>query len=118
MRRDDAIHSSRSGGRPGRTERTHGIGAEHGEAQPSEAQIKIASNKVKLIESLLRANDLLPVNEKELFDGVLDRLFPRAKSKEIVNYGGLRFQRRFYPVQKGAGNAVTEWEKAWVPVTD
>jgi len=45
--------------------------------------------------------------------------FPEARSKEIVEYQGKYYQRRYVPLEKSRSRqTVTDWGKDWVEVTN
>ena len=74
---------------------------------------------VRTIEDALKANGTLPLTEKEQLEKELDAAFPDAKSRQMVDYNGRRFQRRFWPVEKSrSGNTVTAWGKGWTEIKD
>ncbi len=45
----------------------------------------------------------------------LDKRYPKAESRQIVEFEGRRYQRRFTPVSKSlSGKTVKEWAKSWL----
>lgn len=51
---------------------------------------------------------------KDALHAELDRLFPDAKSKEIVEHEGRRYQRRFYPLTRSIPAVrYSKWEGTW-----
>lgn len=78
---------------------------------------KAAQAKVEAIEAHLKASGEIPFSEHEILERELDRRFPEAKSKEIVEHQGIQYQRRFSPADKSRAGNVTRWHKSWVAVS-
>jgi len=75
--------------------------------------------RVREIESPLKESGALPKTEHEKLESELDRLFPNARSKEIVEHEGRRYQRRFTPLERSRSRkSVTAWGKSWDKVQD
>lgn len=84
-----------------------------------QSDIRAAQRKVRTIEAALKAEGVLPLTEEERLERELDAAFPDARSKQIVEHNGRRFQRRFWPLEKSrSGKTVTEWGKGWTEVAD
>lgn len=84
-----------------------------------QSDIRVARHEVRMIEDALKANGATPLTEKEQLEKELDAAFPDAKSKQTVEYGGRKFQRRFWPIEKSrSGKTVTEWGRGWTEVSD
>lgn len=84
-----------------------------------QSDIRTARRKVREIEEALKASGELPLSEQEKFAAMLDKAFPNARSREVVEYEGRKYQRRFYPLEKSrSGKTVTEWGKGWIDITD
>lgn len=82
-----------------------------------EARRKAAREMVRYIESELKRTGQIELTPKEKLEAELDRLFPDAKSKEVVEYEGKRYMRRFTPLEKSRSRAtVTVWGKSWEPL--
>lgn len=80
-----------------------------------QADIRAARGRVRQLEDALKASGELPRSEQENLSAELDNAFPNAKSKEIVEYRGHRYQRRFYPLERSRSRkTVTEWGREWV----
>ena len=76
--------------------------------------------RLKAIETYLIETGVLakpPPIEKspeEKLGEELDRLYPNAKSKTIVDYNGEKYQIRYYPRSKSnSGKTVHEWGHEW-----
>jgi len=84
-----------------------------------QANIRAARRRVRLIENALKASGQLALSEDEALEKELDRMFPNAKSKEVVEYKGQKFQRNFWPLEKSrSGKSVVEWNRSWVVMGD
>jgi hypothetical protein len=79
-----------------------------------EGQIREARRRFREIEESLKATGRLPLTDQEQLEARLDRAFPNAKSKEIVEFEGKKYQRIFYPLERSRSRqTVTEWSKEW-----
>lgn len=80
----------------------------------SALDIRLAWKQVKMMEDDLKRRAIVLGIDKMTLHAELDRLFPDAKSKEIVKHEGRRYQRRFYP-QTESIPAVrySKWEGTW-----
>ncbi len=79
-----------------------------------DASIKEASRKVRTITAQLKKNGVLALTEYELLEQKLDVAFPKAKSREIVEFEGQTYQLRFFPLEKSrSGKTVKEWGRCW-----
>jgi len=84
-----------------------------------QSDIRAARSKLRLIESELKRTGALPMTDEEKLHAALDMAFPEARSKEIVEYQGKRYQRRYFPLEKSRSRqTVTDWGKDWVEVTN
>lgn len=84
-----------------------------------QADIKMARSKLRIIEAYLKKVDTLPLKDQERLELELDKAFPGARSKQIVEFEGKRYQRRFFPLEKSRSRkTVTEWGKGWTEVRD
>jgi|CXWL01.1.fsa_nt_gi hypothetical protein len=82
-----------------------------------QADIKMAWSKLRIIEAYLKEAGILPLNDQERLELKLDKAFPGAMSKQIVEFDGKRYQRRFFPLEKSRSRkTVREWGKSWVEV--
>lgn len=79
-----------------------------------QADIKAARAKVRLIEHVLKEKGVLSLTEREL-----DKAFPNAQSREVVEYKGRRYRRHFIPLEKSRSRkTVTEWGRSWEDAND
>jgi hypothetical protein len=77
-------------------------------------QINAAASRVRMIETELKRTGLLPLTAQEALENVLDKRFPRARSRETVEFEGKMYQRIFTPVRfSRSRKTVTEWGKSW-----
>ena len=78
------------------------------------SDIDMAKMNVEVIVSSLKASGVLPKSEQELLDERIDAAFPKARSKDIVEYEGRKYQLRFWPKRKSrSGKTVKEWDRWW-----
>ncbi|CAK2039539.1 conserved hypothetical protein [Vibrio crassostreae] len=79
-----------------------------------QADIKNARSLVRNITESLKDIGLLERNEQENLDARLDKEFPNAQSKQIVEFEGKKYQRCFFPLRKSCSRkSVVEWGKSW-----
>lgn len=74
-----------------------------------------------IYDELVRAGviESRPKTEKELLEDMLDRTFPNARGKEIVEYQGQKYQRRFWPLEKSnSGKTVKIWGHGWTLIEE
>ena len=92
-----------------------GIGSErHSNPDSGRGALNRARFEVDTIRSELKSSGTLPETEVEKLWEELDRLFPNAQSKEVVEHNGRRYQRRFTASQKSrSGKSVTRWFARW-----
>ena len=80
-----------------------------------QSDIKIARVKLREIKQDLKSRGLLVMNDKEKLEAELDKEFPEAKSKQIVEYKGKSYQRKYFPLEKSRSRkTVTDWGKTWI----
>lgn len=87
---------------------------------PEKYHTRIAHARRELynIEKSLKAAGTVARSEQEEIEHQLDLSFPTARSKEIVEFDGERYQRRFRPLtQSRSRKSVTSWDAYWVKVT-
>lgn len=83
-----------------------------------QTSIREARAKVRTIEEALKSIGTIPRTEQEELKRQIDIAFPNAKSKQIVEFNGKRYIRRFTPLGKSlSGKTVTEWGKSWEEAT-
>ena len=63
---------------------------------------------------MLKTNVTLPLTEQEQLNKDLDAKFPNARSKDVVEFEGKRYQLRFSPAVKSRSGRVKEWDRTWV----
>lgn len=84
-----------------------------------QADIKTSARKVREIGQYLKGAGVLELTEIEKLETELDGAFPNAQSKEVVEYNGKKYRRRFCPLEKSRSQkTVTEWGKSWEPVEE
>jgi predicted Mrr-cat superfamily restriction endonuclease len=58
-----------------------------------------------------------PTPEEQRIAQELDELYPKAKSKTVVDYKGKIYQIRYFPMAETAkGEKVKEWGHRWIPI--
>ena len=78
------------------------------------ASTNTARANVHLIESSLKATGQLQRSPKEELNQLLDLAFPNAASRQIVEYQGKRYVKRFTPIGKSlSGKTVKAWNAFW-----
>ncbi|MBB3773736.1 hypothetical protein FHS55_004380 [Angulomicrobium tetraedrale] len=84
-----------------------------------QADIRSARERVREIELALKDAGVIPKTEHEKLEDTLDRTFPNARSKEIVEYEGQKYRRHFMPLERSRSRkSVTVWGKSWAKVQD
>lgn len=84
-----------------------------------QADIKAACRQVRAIEQHLKRSGVIPLTEREKVEAELDRAFPNARSKQVVEHNGRRYQRWFNPLEwSRSRKSVPQWERGWADVTD
>jgi len=84
-----------------------------------ESQRKSARAKVRLITEALKTSGLIKLSTKEQTEKELDAAFPNARSNEIVDLNGVKYQRKFFPLEKSRSRkSVTVWGKTWEKLSD
>lgn len=82
-----------------------------------QSDIKIACAKLREIEQDLKSCGVLVMNDKEKLEAELDKQFPEAGSKQIVEYKGKSYQRKYFPLEKSRSRkTVTAWGKTWIEI--
>lgn len=82
-----------------------------------QSDIKIARSNVRSIMNYLKSTGVLEMTPHETLNTELNRAFPNARSKEIVEYNGQKYQRQFFPLEKSRSRkTVTVWGKDWVKI--
>lgn len=70
--------------------------------------------RLRTIENYLKARGILELSEEEKNNAELDKLYPNAKSKTIVEYKGKKYQIKYFPLEKSSsGKTVYEWGHEW-----
>lgn len=83
------------------------------------SRIATARRQVYEIERALKSGGAIPCTEHEEMEFKLDKAFPAARSREIVDFEGVRFQRRFRPFTKSrSGKTVTTWHAYWTKLSE
>ncbi len=79
---------------------------------------KTCRERVRLIELSLKRAGILTQTAHEQVEQALDREFSNAKSNQIVEFEGKRYQLKFIPAARSrSGKSVTSWKRWWQLVT-
>ena len=79
-----------------------------------QSELKSARRSVKLITESLKSSGLIPLTEAETLNKELDILFPKARSKQIIEHNGAKYIKKFFPAEKSnSGKTVTAWDSYW-----
>lgn len=82
-----------------------------------QAQRRDAGSKVRRITEILKDSGVIEKTEVEKLNDELDRLYPNARSKSIVNYNGNKYQIKYFSVVVSRSRkTVKEWGHKWVAV--
>lgn len=82
-----------------------------------QADIRAARRMVEIITAELKMTGVLPLTDQEKLERQLDSRFPNARSRDIVEHDGKRYQLRFQPAQMSrSGKTVMEWHRWWEEV--
>lgn len=82
------------------------------------ADVRAAGREIELIIKGLKAQGLIPKTDQENLEAEIDRSFPNAESKQIVNHHGKRYQLRFTPAEMSrSGKNVMRWHRRWEEIT-
>jgi hypothetical protein len=79
-----------------------------------QSSIKAARRKINIIELSLKVSGVIPRTEEELLWGRLNRMFPKAKHKDVVELDGRRFKKLVYPGEKSRSGQVKSWDVSWL----
>lgn len=81
------------------------------------AHVGPAQSLVRSITESLKAQGLIPRTEQETLEARLDSEFPKAGSKQVIEFEGKKYQKQFYPLSRSrSGKSVNEWGERWVLV--
>lgn len=82
-----------------------------------EAQRRDARRAVRIISAQLKLLGLIETSDAEKLTDELDRLYPNAKPKAIVVHNGVKYQIRYFPVEKSRSRkTVKEWGHEWIEI--
>ncbi|WP_319825846.1 hypothetical protein [Thalassovita sp.] len=85
-----------------------------GNPEKYHTRINAARMEVRRLTESLKAQGLIPYSDQELLNRKLDKAFPKARSKDIVDFDGAQYQKRFSPATKSrSGKTVTSWNQWW-----
>jgi hypothetical protein len=80
-----------------------------------ESDLKAARRDLDFVTDALKRQGTIPWTEEENLAHVLDAKFPKARSKQVVEHEGERYQLRFSPIEwSRSRKTVARWDRAWV----
>lgn len=80
------------------------------------SEIQSARADVRSLTEQAKAAGLIAKTEDELLYERLDAAFPNAKSRQVVEFEGKMYRRRFSPGSvSNSGKTVKEWVRWWEP---
>lgn len=78
------------------------------------SQLSGARSKVRIIEGSLKSQGVIPLSDKEILEKELNIKFPNARSKQVVEFEGKKYIKKFFPLEKSrSGKTVNEWGSCW-----
>ena len=90
-----------------------------GNPEKYHTRIASARQRVYVIEKALKSAGALLRTAHEEIEFKLDKAYPAARSRDIVELEGMRFQRRFRPLTKSrSGKTVTSWDAYWTKLSE
>ena len=79
------------------------------------ASIAEARAAVHRLENLCKQQGLIELSAEEVLWARIDAAYPDAKSRQLVDFEGACYQRRFSPVSTSlSGKTVKDWRASWV----
>jgi hypothetical protein len=78
---------------------------------PALKRFKDAGDALRRAVEAAKLAGAMPRTETELLHAALDAAFPKARSNEVVEHEGQRYQRKFSPT----GDKARPWDRFWVP---
>jgi hypothetical protein len=66
------------------------------------------------VEDHLKQTGAIEYTEQEKLDMELDKIYPNAKSKTVVEYNGKKYKIGYFPLERSrTGKTVHEWGHTW-----
>lgn len=88
--------------------------ASHLSAQ-TDSERTLESAHLDQIEMSLKKEGAIPASEEEVVEFQLDQMFPKAKSRDIIDFADKKYQLKFIPKAKDANGKVI-WGRSWLPL--
>lgn len=96
-------------------ERANEIGMSGNNPNAGRARQQVARARVRTVEQALKQSGKIEKTLEERLTEELDKLYPNAKSKTVVEYQGKKYQVRYFPLESSrTGKTVFEWGHQWV----
>jgi hypothetical protein len=81
------------------------------------SQISAALVKVRNITESLKRAGVIELTAQEKLDAALDKTFPNARHKQVVELERKRYKSLYFPAEKSrSGKSVKAWDHFWEPV--
>ncbi|MFH0891232.1 MAG: hypothetical protein V1867_00460 [Candidatus Falkowbacteria bacterium] len=81
------------------------------------SQIRSARRQVRAVVKDLKERGILEMTTEEKISAELDKLYPKAKSKTVVEYNENKYRLHFFPLEHSRSRkTVTEWGHQWVMI--
>jgi hypothetical protein len=80
------------------------------------SQLSAARSKVRIIESSLKIQGVIPLSDDERLEKELNMKFPNASSNQVVEFEGRKYIKKFFPLEKSRSGRVKVWGSGWEPV--
>ena len=97
-------------------ERANEIGMSGNNPNAGRARQQAARNRLRTVEQALKGSGQLEKSQEEKLTEELDKLYPNAKSKTVIEYQGKKYQIRYFPLESSrTGKTIFEWGHQWVP---
>ena len=78
------------------------------------AHINVLRSTGRALEESLKTNGLFPLSEAETLWRRLDAAYPKARSRQVVEFEGRGYRCRFVPLEMSrSGKTVKEWSRTW-----
>ena len=76
--------------------------------------LREAREHLRAVERCLKDSGVLPLSDRETLERELDRAFPNAGSRQVVEFEGVRYRRGFEPLEwSNSRKSVRQWRKWW-----
>jgi hypothetical protein len=99
-------------------ERANEIGMSGNNPNAGRARQQEARARLRTVKQALKQAGQIEKTDEGKLTAELDRIYPNAKSKTIVEHDGKKYQVRYFPLESSrTGKTVLEWGHQWVPLS-